>query len=112
MAKANVLSARTIDYLELIGNGRRYRVPPYQRDYRWEETAYRLGNLTLLERTANRTIGNAAYADKAAAYARSRYALSRQIPEDASEQWTPALLDARQNRMAARAAHLWRSDFP
>ncbi len=79
---------------------------------RWEETAYRLGNLTLLERTANRTIGNAAYADKAAAYARSRYALSRRIPEDAPEQWTPALLDARQNRMAARAAHLWRSDFP
>ena len=79
---------------------------------RWEETAYRLGNLTLLERTANRTIGNAAYADKAVAYARSRYALSRQIPEDAPEQWTPALLDARQNRMAARAAHLWRSDFP
>ena len=78
---------------------------------RWEESAYRLGNLTLLERSSNRQVGNAAYADKAAAYAGSRYALSRRVAEHAPEQWTPELLDARQNRLAARAAHLWRSDF-
>ena len=79
---------------------------------RWEEAAYRLGNLTLLERSANRRIGNAAYPDKAGAYAASRYALSRQIPELAPEHWTPELLDARQMRLADRAAHLWRADFP
>ena len=33
MAKSNVLSTNTINYLDLIGNGKRYRVPPYQRDY-------------------------------------------------------------------------------
>ena len=33
MARSNVLNTRTIDYLELIGNGKQYRVPPYQRDY-------------------------------------------------------------------------------
>ena len=72
---------------------------------RWEEAAYRLGNLTLLERSANRRIGNAAYPDKAGAYAASRYALSRQIPELAPEHWTPELLDARQKRLADRAVH-------
>ena len=29
------MNTRTITYLELIGNGRQYRVPPYQRDYSW-----------------------------------------------------------------------------
>ena len=79
---------------------------------RWEDAVYRLGNLTLLERGANREIGNAAYPDKAGAYAASRYALSRQIPELAPEHWTPELLDTRQAHLAARAAHLWRADFP
>lgn len=37
MAKANLLNTRTINFLELVGNGRIYRVPPYQRDYSWEE---------------------------------------------------------------------------
>jgi hypothetical protein len=37
MAKASLLNTRTANFLDLIGNGRRYRVPPYQRDYSWEE---------------------------------------------------------------------------
>ena len=37
MAGTNILNSRTINYLELIGNGRSYRVPPYQRDYSWSE---------------------------------------------------------------------------
>ena len=37
MAGTNILNTRTINYLELIGNGRSYRVPPYQRDYSWPE---------------------------------------------------------------------------
>ena len=32
-----MLNTRTINYLELIGNGRHYRVPSYQRDYSWTE---------------------------------------------------------------------------
>ena len=28
------------------------------------------------------------------------------------EHWTPELLDTRQAHLAARAAHLWRADFP
>ena len=37
MTGTNILNTRTINYLELIGNGRSYRVPPYQRDYSWSE---------------------------------------------------------------------------
>lgn len=37
MAKANILNTHTINYLELIGNGKSYREPPYQRDYSWSE---------------------------------------------------------------------------
>ena len=37
MAKANLLNTSTTNFLELIGNGRTYHVPPYQRDYSWVE---------------------------------------------------------------------------
>jgi Uncharacterized conserved protein, COG1479 len=37
MSLGPMLNTRTISYLELIGNGKRYRVPPYQRDYSWNE---------------------------------------------------------------------------
>ena len=77
----------------------------------WESSVYRLGNLTLLEASHNRDVGNAVYAEKIIAYGRSRYALSRQVPGMAPEHWTPELMDARQARLAARATHLWRSDF-
>ena len=78
---------------------------------RWDDSVYRLGNLTLLESGSNRTVGNAAYEEKIAAYKNSQYALSREIPNTAPEQWTPELLERRQERMAMRAVRVWRSDF-
>jgi len=35
MARNTPLAARPVNYVELIGNGRLYEVPPYQRDYSW-----------------------------------------------------------------------------
>ena len=35
MTRANLFNTRTVDYLELIGNGKYFSVPPYQRDYSW-----------------------------------------------------------------------------
>lgn len=78
----------------------------------WEGSVYRLGNLTLLDVVTNRSVANAPYAVKRGAYEDSNYAVTRQIPQIAPEQWTPELLDARQDRLAQRAVHLWRSDFP
>jgi len=37
MAKANLLNTSTSTFLELIGNGRLFKVPAYQRDYSWTE---------------------------------------------------------------------------
>jgi hypothetical protein len=37
MPKNILLDTRTANFLELIGNGKIYRVPPYQRDYSWQE---------------------------------------------------------------------------
>ena len=78
---------------------------------RWEAVVERLGNLTLLERTLNRNVGNAGYQAKRAAYESSGYALTREVADLAPEEWTPALLEERQRRLAARAVRLWRSDF-
>ncbi len=37
MAKSNLLKTQDVTFLELIGNGKKYRVPSFQRDYAWEE---------------------------------------------------------------------------
>jgi uncharacterized protein with ParB-like and HNH nuclease domain len=34
-ARANLLDTRTTNFLELVGNGRLFHVPPFQRDYSW-----------------------------------------------------------------------------
>ena len=77
----------------------------------WEESIYRLGNLTLLESAINRRLQNDVYAGKLVAYVRSAYTLTQRIPEIAPEQWTREMLDRRQRQLAERAAHLWRADF-
>lgn len=33
----NLLDTKTLSFNEFIGNGKRYKVPPFQRDYSWEE---------------------------------------------------------------------------
>ncbi|MBF0107807.1 MAG: DUF262 domain-containing protein [Magnetococcales bacterium] len=74
----------------------------------WDEARYRLGNMTLLESKANRLIGNSDYLEKLKAFKQSRYALSREVAELAPVEWTPALLEKRQQAMARRAVQIWR----
>ncbi len=81
--------------------------PPERR----EAAVDRLGNLTLLERTRNRNVGSAAYPAKRVAYESSAYAITREIAGLAPDEWSPALLEERQRRLAARAVRLWRADF-
>lgn len=73
-----------------------------------EALVYRIGNLTLLEPTLNRTVGNSPYTAKQAAYQTSVYQLTQAI---SAEEWTPNALANRQRQLAKRAAHIWRSDF-
>ncbi|MCY4225899.1 MAG: DUF262 domain-containing protein, partial [Bacteroidetes bacterium] len=37
MALSNGLKINTINYMDLIGNGKTFSLPPYQRDYSWSE---------------------------------------------------------------------------
>jgi len=78
---------------------------------RWSERVYMLGNLTLLEPALNRSLGSVGYAAKCAAYSRSAFALTRDIAEQAPEDWNDAAILNRQARLADRAVHLWREDF-
>jgi hypothetical protein len=77
----------------------------------WEEATDRLGNLSLLEASLNRQVGNAPFAEKLRAYEGSRYSMAKSIAENSPEDWTPAALDMRQAKMANRAVHIWRASF-
>lgn len=77
----------------------------------WEQFIYRLGNLTLLEVSKNRAVGNATYPEKSEMYPTSAYRMTQQIVEFAPDEWTPARLNSRQTALANYAAHIWRSDF-
>lgn len=37
MSRSNLLKTSDVTFLDLIGNGKKYRVPAFQRDYSWEE---------------------------------------------------------------------------
>ena len=75
----------------------------------WPAHIDRLGNLTLLEAPLNRQLANATYTDKLRAYQGSRYQLTKDLLDTAPEEWTVALIEARQLTLAARAAHIWRA---
>ena len=78
-------------------------------DAQIEEMVYRLGNLTPLEPTFNREVGNQPYPIKREKYQQSVYTLTQGIT---AEEWTPDTLATRQRYLAQRAVHIWRSDFP
>lgn len=72
---------------------------------------YRLGNMTLLEASLNRQIGNSPFREKVPIYTTSSYALTQELANSSPDEWSPANIDSRQQSMAKRAAHIWRSDF-
>lgn len=76
----------------------------------WERSVYRLGNLTLLEASRNRGIGNKLYIEKTRAYSESSYSLTKTLSERNPDAWTPERLQWRQEWMAKLAAQIWRFD--
>jgi hypothetical protein len=73
-----------------------------------ENFIHRLGNYILLEPNLNRAVQNADFEIKTAAYQTSQYLLARQVR---ASEWTMETLSTRQEQMATRAVHIWRSDF-
>ena len=78
---------------------------------RHDRFVYRLGNLTLLEPSLNRQVGNQLWREKVEVYAQSGYGMTQALAAGTYAEWTPATLDARQSLLAQRAVHVWRSDF-
>jgi len=75
-----------------------------------ESMIYRLGNMTLLESSANRDIGNAGYAAKRAAYSNSDFQITRAVAEH-YDVWNEQKMEARQRKLADAASAIWRIDF-
>lgn len=74
-----------------------------------EALVFRLGNLTLLQKGANKDLGNAPYVQKKPVFAASSFGITRKVAEDNAD-WTPERLAARQNWMANQATSIWRID--
>lgn len=80
----------------------------FPRDAQIEDIVYRIGNLTPLEPSLNRQIGNALYPVKQEVYQQSVYKLTQNI---LAEEWNLNTLATRQKYLAQRAVHIWKSDF-
>lgn len=68
----------------------------------------RLGNLTLLDKSANTSIKNDPFGEKKKAYAKSLIPRTQQLT--AYEIWSEEQIEARQREMALAAVHIWK--FP
>ena len=72
-----------------------------------EAMTYRLGNMALMAKGANKDVGNAPFAAKKPVLAASAFELTRKIAEDNAD-WTPERIAARQKTLARLATSVWR----
>lgn len=72
-----------------------------------EAMTYRIGNMALMAKGANKDIGNAAFAVKKPVLANSAFELTRKMAED-NANWTPECIAARQKYLARLASAVWR----
>ncbi|MBN2340940.1 MAG: DUF262 domain-containing protein, partial [Deltaproteobacteria bacterium] len=71
---------------------------------------FRLGNMTLLKRTANRDLGNSGYEQKKTFYKESGFQMTRAIAEN-YEEWDEDKVDSRQKQLANVAVGIWKVEF-
>ena len=80
---------------------------PQFADEELDEIVYRLGNMTLLETSANRGLGNAAFFEKKAVYMSSQFQITKNVALENSD-WNISRISARQAWMANQAITIWR----
>lgn len=73
-----------------------------------DEMIYRLGNMTPLERSKNKTVSRDPYEDKQREYQTSAYTITRDIQ---AEEWNVGSIVNRQERMAKQATQIWSIDY-
>ncbi len=74
-----------------------------------EALIYRIGNMALLAKGANKDIGNQAYAIKRPVLQASAFGLTQKLAEE-NAGWTPQRIAARQKALAKLATAIWRID--
>ncbi|MEI6746228.1 MAG: DUF262 domain-containing HNH endonuclease family protein [Methylococcaceae bacterium] len=72
-----------------------------------EAMVYRLGNMTLLKKNANKNLGNEPFSIKKPVFSESQFELTRKIAEENAD-WTPERISARQKTLAKMATSVWR----
>jgi hypothetical protein len=72
-----------------------------------EAMVYRLGNMTLLKKSANKNLGNEPFSIKKPVFSESQFELTRKIAEENAD-WTPERISARQKTLAKMATSVWR----
>jgi hypothetical protein len=82
----------------------------YIEEVKQNRLIYRLGNLTPLETSRNRDLGNADYATKRVMYGQSAFQITRAIAERYAI-WDEHKIEARQKSLADVAAGLWQINF-
>lgn len=76
-------------------------------DEELDALVYRIGNMTLLSKGANKSIGNTDYPNKRPILTTSNFSLTRQLAEENAD-WTPERIAARQKALAKIASTVWR----
>ncbi len=76
-------------------------------DAEFEQSVYRLGNMTILNKSENRKIGNLPFEEKKSAYAASDIKITQKISEDNSA-WNAERIGVRQRWLATQAIAIWK----
>jgi hypothetical protein len=72
-----------------------------------ESMVYRIDNMVLLAKSANKDIANAPYPIKQPVLASSVFKLTQQVAQNNAD-WTPARIEQRQKQLAKQAVTVWR----
>jgi hypothetical protein len=75
-----------------------------------DQLIYRIGNMTPLETSKNREVGNGDYASKRSVYEKSGFQITSAVAEH-YETWNEQKIESRQKQLASMAAGIWKIDF-
>jgi hypothetical protein len=75
-----------------------------------ERLIYRIGNITPLETSRNRDLGNVDYPHKRAVFNQSAFQITRAVAEH-YDTWDEQKIEARQKQLATVATGIWKIDF-
>jgi Protein of unknown function DUF262/Protein of unknown function (DUF1524) len=78
-------------------------------DQEVEDMVYRIGNMALLTKGANKDIGNASFAVKRPVLAAAPFVLTQKLAAH-NDDWTPSRMAGRQKALAKLASTVWRID--